>query len=119
MKFGLNSSVHDENVFGYTQQRCHVSPLWEDQCDLMLTDVLIDELMLSCPPHVQRVEGEEEDSGMGGEAGGRGTLNGCNANGIRGHGNQFTLLKQMRAARPCHRERSRPFFLFWPPWLLL
>lgn len=27
-------------------------------------------------------------------------LNGCDANGTRGHRNQFTLLKQMRAAQP-------------------
>lgn len=48
---------------------------------------------------------------VGGERDGRCALNGCDANGTRGHRNQFTLLKQMRAAQPCHGVGS--FFLFF------
>ena len=49
---------------------------------------------------------------LGGERDGRCALNGCDANGTRGHRNQFSLLKQMRAAQPCHGMGS---FFFGRP----
>lgn len=49
---------------------------------------------------------------MGGEWDEWRALNGCDANGTRGHRNQFTLLKQMRAAQPCHGVCSVPFSFF-------
>lgn len=92
-------------MFGHSLRRCcHVSPLGEDQC------VPIDVVMPSARA-VNGGGGRGYRGGGGGEADGRCALNGCDANGIRGHGNQFTLLKQMRAARPCHGELSLPFFL--------
>lgn len=56
---------------------------------------------------------------VGGERDERCALNGCDANGTRGHKNQFTLLKQMRAAQPCHGGFFFPLFFLAAPIVIV
>lgn len=100
------TSMHMGCMNGHTCECSHASDVREDQC------VRIDVVL----PSAREVNG---GGGGGGERVGaewderRAPLNGCDANGTRGHRNQFTLLKQMRAAQPCHGVRSL-FFLAAP-----
>lgn len=100
LNLGVILTCGTETCSDISHQCCHVSPLWEDQCVV--------------PSARAPNGGGGRGYGVGGEADGRRALNGCNANGIRGHGNQFTLLKQMRAARPGRREHSLPLFFGRP-----
>lgn len=88
------------NACGRTCECSHASAVREDQC------VRIDVVL----PSAREVNGGGGGSGEGWDE--RRALNGCDANGTRGHRNQFTLLKQMRAAQPCHGVCSF-FFLFF------
>lgn len=94
----IHAKVEYINVHGRTYECCHASAVWEDQC------VRIDVVL----PSAREVNGGGGGRGerVGGESDGRRALNGCDANGTRGHRNQFTLLKQMRAAQPCHGVSS-------------
>lgn len=90
----------------------HASTVWEDQCNPTA-------VVLPSAREINGSWGEDEVAykRVAGELCGRCVLNESDANGTRGHRNQFRLLKQMRATQPRHGVCSSGSF--WPPPSLL